>query len=98
MQTCSRCHTQAPDTVTICPGCQADLREFSITAVALTSFQANSRVYAVHVASGEDACPACLAIQGTYDKDKVPVLPVEGCSHPQGCLCFYQPLLEEIYP
>lgn len=98
MQTCSRCQTQIPDTVLDCPNCQADLRQYSITAVALANFQANSRVNAVHVASSEDACPACLAVQGTYPKDKVPALPVEGCSHPQGCLCFYQPLLEEIYP
>ena len=98
MQTCSRCQTQSPDTVVECPACQADLRQLSTTAVALASFQANSRVNAVHVASGEGACPVCLATQGTYPKDQVPTLPVEGCSNPQGCLCFYQPLLEEIFP
>jgi hypothetical protein len=25
-------------------------------------------------------------------------LPVEGCSHALGCRCFYQPVLDEIYP
>ncbi len=98
MQTCSRCHTQAPDDITICPGCQADLRELSTTAVALASFKQNARVNGVHVASAEGACPACLAVQGTYPKDQAPTLPVEGCSHPQGCRCFYQPTLEEIFP
>ena len=98
MQTCSRCQTLAPDDASHCPHCDADLKEFSTSAVALKEFQHNPRVYAVQVATAEDACPACLAVQGTYPKDQAPHLPVEGCSHPQGCRCFYQPFLEEIYP
>lgn len=98
MQTCSRCQTIAPDNAPNCPNCGADLKEFSASAVALKEFQQNPRVYAVHVATSEDACPACDAIQGTYPKDQVPALPVEGCSHPHGCRCFYQPMLSEIYP
>lgn len=98
MLTCSRCHTISPDTTQICPSCQADLAEFSTTAVALRQFIANPRVNLVHVAAAEDACPACRAVQGTYPKDQAPRLPIEGCSNPQGCKCFYQPVLEEIYP
>ena len=98
MQTCSRCQTLAPDNASHCPNCDADLKEFSASVVALHEFQANARVYAVHVATSEDACPACDAIQGTYPKDQAPSLPVEGCSHPHGCRCFYQPMLSEIYP
>lgn len=98
MQTCSRCNTLAPDSALTCPNCQANLKEFSTTAVALRKFQDNPRVNAIHLATSEEACPVCQVLQGTYPKDKVPALPVEGCSHPQGCRCFYQPLLEEIYP
>ncbi len=98
MQNCSRCNTQSPDTVIICPNCQADLREYSKNAVALKHFQANPRVVGVNLAVHGDACPACQEIQGTYPKDQVPKLPVEGCSHAQGCRCFYQPMLEEIFP
>ncbi len=98
MQTCSRCQTLAPDNASNCPNCDADLKEFSASAVALREFRQNARVYAVHVAMAEDACPACEAIQGTYTKENVPTLPVEGCSHPHGCRCFYQPMLSEIYP
>jgi hypothetical protein len=98
MQTCSRCETQVPDSEWECPTCHADLKVFSVTAVALAKFKENPRVNAVHLAVGEDACPACLVVQGTYPKDQVPVLPVEGCSNPTGCHCFYQPLLEEIFP
>lgn len=98
MQNCTRCNTQSADTEVTCPNCGADLKEFSKTAVALRKFQENPRVIAVHVIVHADACPACQAIQGTYPKDRVPKLPVEGCSEANGCRCFYQPLLEEIFP
>jgi rubrerythrin len=98
MQICARCNTSAPDAARECPSCQADLTTESVAAVALKKLLDNKRVYAIHVATAEDACPACQAVQGTYTKDNVPTLPVEGCSHTHGCRCFYQPLLEEIYP
>jgi hypothetical protein len=28
----------------------------------------------------------------------VPELPVRGCSHKNGCRCFYEPFLTDIYP
>lgn len=98
MQTCTRCNTQSPDSALACPTCGANLKESSTTAVALRRFQENPRVNAVNVIVHADACPACQAIQGTYPKDSAPRIPVEGCSHEHGCRCFYQPLLEEIFP
>jgi hypothetical protein len=98
VQTCSRCNTQSPDTTLTCPKCGADLREASKVAVTLRKFQENPRVTAVNVIVHADACPACQDIQGTYPKDRVPRIPVEGCSCAEGCRCFYQPLLEEIFP
>jgi len=98
VQTCSRCNLETPDTETTCTGCGADLKEFSTIAVALRKFQENPRVFAVYVIGHADACPACQEIQGTYPKDRVPQLPVVGCSHENGCRCFYQPVLEEIFP
>lgn len=98
MQTCSQCNAQASDADLMCPSCGADLREFSATAVALKRFQANSRVNAVRVIVAVDACPACQKVEGTYPKDRVPVLPVEGCSEALGCRAFYEPVLNEIYP
>jgi hypothetical protein len=98
VQTCSRCYTQSPDHIQVCPKCQADLREFSATAQELIKFQQNPRVQMVTVSVSDDACPACQQAQGTYAKDQAPVLPVEGCSHVHGCRCHYQPLLSEIYP
>ena len=98
MQTCSRCSTESPDSEATCPNCQADLRELSKTAVALKRFQDNTRVLAVHLIVHDDSCPACQQMQGFYDKNKAPRLPIEGCSHEHGCRCFYQPVLEEVFP
>jgi len=98
MQTCSQCNTQSPDTVEICPSCGANLQEKSTRAVALKQFQANPRVKNVRLVVANDACPACQQVEGTYDQFKAPALPVEGCSHEDGCRCFYVPMLDEIYP
>jgi hypothetical protein len=98
VQTCSKCQTQAPDSARFCAGCQADLNEWSETAVALKRFQNNPRVEYVLVAVASDCCPACREAQGAYAKNETPRLPVEGCSHEHGCRCFYEPFLVEIYP
>ncbi len=66
--------------------------------VALKRFQENSRVRNVRLVVAHDACPACKNMEGTYDKNQAPNLPVEGCSHENGCRCFYEPMLDEIYP
>jgi len=78
--------------------CGADLSETSATATARKRFQSNPRVRLVRVIVSHDACPACQEKEATYPKDAIPILPVEGCSHELGCRCFYQPILEEIYP
>lgn len=98
MQTCSLCQTQSPDDAILCITCQSDLREFSVSVVTLKKFQENPRVSAIHIAASADACPVCQSMVGTYPKDKVPRLPIVGCSHEHGCSCVYQPLLTEIYP
>ncbi len=96
MQICSKCHAPSPDTATHCVKCGADLREFSTRAVALKRYKENPRVKAIRVVVAADACPVCLATAGTYAKDEVPTLPVEGCSHEGGCRCTYEPLYD--YP
>ena len=65
---------------------------------ALLRFQENERVKNVRLIVDGDCCPVCAAHEGTYDKFEAPHLPVEGCSHPKGCRCFYEPLLTSIYP
>jgi len=98
LQTCSRCNASAADTARNCPNCQADLTELSVNAVALKKFRENPRVTAIRISVGYDAYPCCYEARGTFEKDAVPVLPHEGCSHPQGCRCNYAPVLNEIYP
>jgi len=98
VQTCSECNTQSPDKAQSCVTCQADLSKFSTTSVALRKFGENPRVKNIRLVVGVDCCPACAAQEGTYEKNETPSLPVEGCSHPNGCRCFYEPMLNIIYP
>lgn len=98
VQTCSRCFTQSPDNALFCTGCQSDLKEFSTTAIALKQFQDNARVKSIRISVYQDACPECHSHQGTYAKDSVPRLPHSGCSHADGCRCFYEPNLDVLYP
>lgn len=98
MQTCSRCNAQSSDLASTCTSCGADLNEYSLTAIALKRLQSTSRVANIRLMVAQDACPICLMHEGTYPKDKVPKLPIEGCSHEHGCRCFYQPSLQELYP
>lgn len=98
MQICSKCQAQSPDTVTVCQNCQADLKEWSTTAVSLKRMQENHRISYIRIAVAGDCCPACRQAEGAYAKESVPQLPIEGCSHALGCRCYYQPVLEHIYP
>ena len=98
MQTCSKCHAQSPDSARNCTQCGVDLGKWSETAVALERLQANSRVIYVRISVAGNCCPACREAEGAYAKDAAPKLPIEGCSHGLGCRCFYQPVLDEIYP
>ena len=98
MQTCGQCNSQSTDEVSVCPRCGADLKVSSQTALALARMQANDRVSLVRISVMDTGCPACAAAQGAYPKDQTPSLPIEGCSHPLGCRCHYEPVLTEIYP
>lgn len=98
MQICSKCQTTSPDSSLVCGKCGSDLEEWSVTAVALKRMQANPRISYIRISVSNDCCPACRAAEGAYAKDSVPPLPVEGCSHSLGCRCFYQPVLEVVYP
>ncbi|MGW8250616.1 MAG: hypothetical protein ACWGO1_08235 [Anaerolineales bacterium] len=64
----------------------------------MNRLQTNPRVKDVRVVVAHNCCPACREIEGTYEKNQVPRLPVEGCSHALGCRCFYEPMLLTIYP
>ncbi|MFZ0544193.1 MAG: hypothetical protein WAM60_02060 [Candidatus Promineifilaceae bacterium] len=52
----------------------------------------------VRILVSDDSCPVCKRIEGAYDFDDVPELPIEGCSHPTGCRCFYAPILDRRGP
>jgi hypothetical protein len=98
LRNCTICRAQSPDTADRCVQCGAQLAVHSTTAVALRQLLANERVSRVRLIVSDDGCPACRQAEGEFTKDRVPELPVPGCSHAQGCRCFYQPALTEIYP
>lgn len=50
------------------------------------------------ILTGRDSCPVCKAVEGAYEFDDVPELPIEGCSHPLGCRCHYEPVLDRFGP
>jgi hypothetical protein len=95
MQTCTKCNASSPDDSLTCDNCKSDLSEFSAASVALKHLQANPRVRAIRVSVANDACSYCNEQMDTYPKDQVPNLPHTGCSHENGCRCFYEPVLEE---
>lgn len=98
MQICSRCQTSSPDHATSCPACGASLPEFSTVRVSLKRMLENPRICAIQVSVAGDACPSCQAKQGTYTKENAPLLPHPGCSHANGCKCYYEPILTEVFP
>jgi len=98
VRTCSICRTQSPDTAERCVQCGSDLAVHSATAVALQQLRSNERVSRIRLIVADDACPACRAAEGEFPKDHIPALPTRGCSHANGCRCFYEPALVEIYP
>jgi hypothetical protein len=72
--------------------------ESSDAARSLQRMQANDRVKYVVIITPQNACPACQQLAGTYPKDKVPSLPIEYCSEPNGCRSYYLPYLGDLYP
>jgi hypothetical protein len=52
----------------------------------------------VRILTHRDCCPYCEAMEGTYSFEDVPELPHEECSHPNGCRCFYAPVLDFFGP
>jgi hypothetical protein len=95
MQTCANCNATSPDNALTCSNCGVQLSEFSMTSVALKHLQENPRVRAIRISVAGDSCSHCYELMKTYPKNKVPHLPHEGCSGPNGCRCFYEPVLEE---
>jgi hypothetical protein len=98
VQTCTRCSASSPDDAQTCANCKADLSQWSETSVALKQMQANPRVSAIRILIQGDCCPNCRTAFGAYEKDRVPKLPHPGCSHENGCRCFYAPILNQLYP
>lgn len=66
-------------------------------AEVLERLRVNPRVDLIRVAGPPD-CNTAQTVQGVYSKNSAPHLPVPGCSRPDGCICAYEPVLNDIYP
>jgi hypothetical protein len=64
---------------------------------ALARLKDNPRVTMIRVAAPQE-CSRGQQLQGAYPKEDVPALPGKGCSRPGGCICTFEPVLDEIYP
>ena len=65
---------------------------------ALEKIRSGGIATKVRILANQDSCPVCRTFEGAYDFDDVPLLPLEGCSHPQGCRCHYAPVLDRFGP
>lgn len=52
----------------------------------------------VRILTHGDCCPFCKTMEGAYEFEDVPQLPHDECSHPNGCRCFYAPVLDRFGP
>ena len=66
-------------------------------AEILQRLRENPRVSQVRISAPKD-CNVGQNAQGVYEKELTPVLPVKGCSRPGGCICNYEPVLNDIFP
>lgn len=68
-------------------------------AAALQRLKSNERVRLIRILVADNACPVCRSLEGAYPRERVPLLPPEGCSCPYGLSrTSYAPDLAEIYP
>lgn len=65
---------------------------------ALEKIRSGGVATKVRILASYDCCPVCRSFEGAYTFDDVPELPLEGCSHPQGCRCHYAPVLDRFGP
>jgi len=98
VQTCSKCFHISPDSELLCLNCGVDLLEYSQNAINRKKLIENTRVTAIRISVGKNACPTCRLMEGVYTKETLPHLPTEGCSGARGCECSYAPILDEIFP
>jgi hypothetical protein len=56
--------------------------------------RAHGAIRGVRIIAGSDSCPACRALaRGVYSPDEAPIIPIAGCTHPDGCRCAYRAVM-----
>lgn len=56
--------------------------------------RARGAIRGVRIITSDDSCPACRATADkTFLPDDAPIIPIAGCTHPEGCRCAYTPVM-----
>ncbi|NDJ53974.1 MAG: hypothetical protein GYB68_12950 [Chloroflexi bacterium] len=66
----------------------------------LNQIRQSPRASHVYIVMPDPPTPLCRKIQGTFpkDSDRIPELPHPACPNPRGCLCRYEPFVDEVGP
>ena len=75
-----------------------DAKKRAEAKAALKKIKEGGVATKVRILVDADACPVCRSVEGAYDFDEVPEIPVEGCSQLGGCNAFYAPVLDRRGP
>ena len=61
--------------------------------------KAGGTIQGIRVLVGEESCPTCRAnAERVFTPDDVPILPLAGCTHPDGCRCAYTLAMKSSLP
>lgn len=56
--------------------------------------KAHGEIQGVKIITGPDSCLTCKSFADTvYLPDGAPIIPIVGCTHPDGCRCAYTPVM-----
>jgi hypothetical protein len=56
--------------------------------------KAHGAIRGVKIMTGPDSCLTCQSFANSvYSPDEAPLIPIAGCTHPEGCRCAYTPVM-----
>lgn len=72
----------------------ANYAEKALSAYRL-GVKAGGAIQGVRILVGEDSCAECrLHADIVYSPEDAPILPLDGCTHAEGCRCAYTPAMK----
>lgn len=57
--------------------------------------KAHGAIQGVRIITGAHSCATCQALaERVYHPDEAPLIPIAGCTSPEGCCCAYTPAMD----